>query len=259
VVPLKSNLTDLENLSKEVLETMPDNVVHLAAISYVAHSDEKDFYSVNVIGSINLLAALANLPVKPQRVLMVSSANVYGNCAESPISESQIPAPINHYSMSKLAMEYLSQTYMERLPIVITRPFNYTGPGQDVNFLIPKLVHHFASRAPSILLGNIDVEREFNDVQMVCKAYLHLLKYGERGEVYNVCTGRPYTLQFVIDELVGITGHHINVKIDASLIRANEVKRLCGDATKFQAVLSRHAEELPNIKLEHTLRRMLST
>jgi len=70
--------------------------------------------------------------------------------------------------MSKLAMEYMARTYAVRLPLVITRLFNFTGPGQDVNFVIPKLVEHFAQRAPSIALGNLDVEHEFNDVQSVC-------------------------------------------------------------------------------------------
>ena len=73
--------------------------------------------------------------------------------------------------------------------------------------MIPKLVDHFARRAPAISLGNLDVEREFNDVQMVCAAYLQLLQHGEPGKTYNVCSGQPYTLQHVIDLLTRITGH----------------------------------------------------
>ncbi|PIT74711.1 NAD-dependent epimerase/dehydratase family protein [Limnohabitans sp. JirII-31] len=257
VVPLLSDLRDSQELEREVLATMPDSVVHLAAISFVAHADDSAFYAVNVVGSINLLAALVKLPVTPQRVLLASSANVYGNCSESPVLESQFPAPVNHYSMSKLAMEFMSRAYTDRLPIITTRPFNYTGPGQAVNFLIPKLVHHFARRAPSILLGNLHVEREFNDVQMVCCAYLHLLQHGEAGEVYNVGTGRPHTLQYVIDELVRITGHQINVEVSSAFVRANEVQRLFGDINKLRSLFLRHAKTLPEINLEDTLRRML--
>ncbi|NMM20409.1 MAG: NAD-dependent epimerase/dehydratase family protein [Rhodoferax sp.] len=258
VVPLAADLTDREALQREVLKTVPDAVVHLAAISFVGHADDNAFYAVNVIGTMNLLAALAQLPQAPSRVLLASSANVYGNCEASPIAESQPPAPVNHYAMSKLAMEHMAHTYAGRLPIVITRPFNYTGPGQAVNFVIPKLVDHFARRAPSIALGNLHVEREFNDVQLVCSDYLQLLQYGEPGETYNVCSGQPYTLRHVIDTLARISGHQIEVVVDPAFVRSNEVHRLCGDPNKLQTLLARKGPVLDALPLEDTLRRMLT-
>lgn len=258
VAPLLADLTDREALQREVLGTTADAVVHLAAISYVAHADDISFYAVNVIGTMNLLAALVELPVTPRCVLLASSANVYGNCEDSPISESQSPAPVNHYAMSKLAMEHLSRTYTGRLPIVITRPFNYTGPGQAASFVIPKLVDHFARRASSISLGNMHVEREFNDVWMVCSAYLQLLVHGELGETYNVCSGQPYTLQCVIDALTRITGHKIQVAVNSAFVRANEVHRLCGNPLKIQTLLACHGKAQEYLPLEGTLRRMLA-
>ena len=258
VLPLQANLTDRAAVQAEVLATAPDAVVHLAAISFVGHADANAFYAVNVIGTTNLLTALAQLPKPPHRVLLASSANIYGNCEQSPIVENHPPAPVNHYAMSKLAMEHMARTYADCLPLVITRPFNYTGPGQDVNFVIPKLVEHFAQRAPSIALGNLHVEREFNDVQMVCSAYLQLLQHGEPGETYNVCSGQPYTLQHVIDTLTRITGHHIEVEVNPAFVRANEVHRLCGNPAKLQALMARHGCTLDNPPLEDTLRRMLA-
>ena len=258
VVPLMADLADSEALQREVLATAPDAALHLAAISFVGHADEKAFYSVNVIGTMNLLAALAQLPQAPHRVLLASSANVYGNCKASPIFEDQPPAPVNHYAMSKLAMEHMSRTYADRLPMVITRPFNYTGPGQAVNFIIPKLVDHFVRRAPAIALGNLHVEREFNDVQMVCNAYLQLLQHGESGETYNVCSGQTYTLQHVMKTLTSITGHHMQVEVNPAFVRGNEVHRLCGDSNKIQKLLALHGTALDDPSLEGTLRRMLT-
>ena len=258
VLPLQANLTDRAAVQAEVLTAAPDAVVHLAAISFVGHADDNAFYAVNVVGTTNLLAALVQLPKRPHRVLLASSANIYGNCTQSPIAENQPPAPVNHYAMSKLAMEHMARSFGDKLPIVITRPFNYTGPGQDVNFVIPKLVKHFAQRAPSIALGNLHVEREFNDVQMVCSAYLKLLQHGEPGETYNVCSGQPYTLQHVIDTLTRITGHQIQVEVNPAFVRANEVHRLCGNPAKLQALLARHGCTLDNPPLEDTLRRMLA-
>jgi nucleoside-diphosphate-sugar epimerase len=258
VVPLMTDLTNREALQQQVLQCEPDAVLHLAAISFVGHADDNAFYAVNVLGTTNLLAALTALPRPPRQVLLASSANIYGNCKASPITEDQLPVPVNHYAMSKLAMEHMARTYADRLPLVITRPFNYTGPGQDLNFVIPKLVAHFARRAPAIALGNLQVEREFNDVQMVCEAYLQLLEHGEPGETYNVCSGQPYALQYVIDTLTRITGHHIKVDVNPAFVRANEVHRLCGSPAKLQTRLAAHGAKLHNSILEATLQRMLA-
>jgi len=219
VVALQADLTDKAAVVAYVLQAAPDAVVHLAAISFVGHADDTAFYGVNVVGTMNLLASLAALPVKPSTVLLASSANIYGNCDASPITEAQPAAPVNHYAMSKLAMEHMARTYLDRLPLVITRPFNYTGIGQSPQFLIPKLVSHFARRAPAIELGNLQVEREFNDVRMVCDAYLALLAHGVPGEVYNVCSGQPYNLQHVIGLLSDITGHTMDVKVNPAYVR----------------------------------------
>lgn len=254
IVALHSDLTAVEALRAEVLASVPDAVVHLAAISFVGHADEEAFYRVNVIGTMNLLAAVAALPRLPTRFLLASSANIYGNCKASPINETQAPAPVNHYAMSKLAMEHMAWTYLDRLPIVITRPFNYTGPGQAAHFLIPKLVSHFARCAAQIELGNLQVEREFNDVRMVCDAYLKLLDKGRPGEAYNVCSGQPYTLQHVIATLEQITNHHMDVQVNPAFVRANEVHRLCGNPSKLLATVG----SLSNHTLAETLSWMLS-
>lgn len=254
---LTADLTDHGAVQRQVLEIAPDTVVHLAAISFVGHSDDNAFYAVNAVGTMNLLAALVHLPQAPRRVLLASSANVYGNCEASPIVETQPPAPVNHYAMSKLAMEHMARTYADRLPLIIARPFNYTGPGQGANFVIPKLVDHFARRAPTVALGNLQVEREFNDVQMVCSAYLHLLDCGAPGETYNICSGRPYSLQRVIDVMTRISGQQIEVVVNPDFVRANEVHRLCGNPSKLLTLLKQHGKLIDDAPLEDTLRRML--
>ena len=255
---LTADLTDKSAVFDEVTQAQPNAVVHLAAISFVGHADEAAFYSVNVIGTLNLLAALAGLRVKPTQILLASSANVYGNCMTSPIGEQQAPFPVNHYATSKLAMEFMARTYLDRLPIVITRPFNYTGPGQAPQFLIPKLVSHFAQRSESIELGNLHVEREFNDVRMVCDAYLNLLSHGESGEVYNVCSGQPFTLMHVLDTLSKLTDHSIEAKVNPAFVRANEVHRLCGDPSKLHALMKCANASHTQYALSDTLKWMLA-
>ena len=259
VVNLMADLTDKTATTEQVLKMNFDAVVHLAAISFVGHADDSAFYSVNVVGTMNLLSALAQLRQKPKQILLASSANIYGNCEVSPISEDQPAAPVNHYATSKLAMECMAKTWAHQLPIVMTRPFNYTGPGQGAQFLIPKLVDHFARKASQIELGNLHIEREFNDVRMVCQDYLSLLMHGVPGQIYNVCTGQTYSLQQVIDTLTQLTGHSMNVKVNPAFVRTNELQRLCGNTNKLGQLLSQHGINAHVYSLPETLQNMLQT
>lgn len=236
-VCLRSDITDRDALAAETASLQPDAVVHLAGIAFVGHADDRAFYDVNLFGTLNLLEALSRSASPPRRVLLASSANVYGNRGGAPIAEDQPPAPVNHYAMSKLAMEHMARTWLPRLPLVFARPFNYTGPGQSPSFVIPKLVDHFRRRAPSVRMGNLHVEREYNDVRFVCEAYLRLLELGQPGEVYNVCTGVPHNFVEVIGALEQLTGHRLRVEVDPSLVRANEVDRLCGDPSRLHATI----------------------
>lgn len=236
VVPLHANLTEPASMHQGVQAAGPvDAVVHLAAISFVGHANDAEFYAVNTVGTTHLLAALAALPAsdRPKKVLVASSANVYGNCPHSPIAETQPPAPVNHYAASKLAMEHMAMTFLDRLPIVITRPFNYIGPGQSKNFAIPKIVDAFIHKAPALELGNLHIIREFNDVKAVVNSYLRLLSMGCTGSTYNVCSGVPCSLHDVLASLGQITGHQPQVKVNPDLIRSNEITALFGDPSRL--------------------------
>lgn len=251
------DLNDEVGLSQVIENIKPNVVVHLAAIAFVGHADDAEFYRVNVVGTTHLLSALSQL-AHPPKILLASSANVYGNCLASPIAEAQMPAPVNHYAMSKLAMEFMARTYMDRLSIVIARPFNYTGAGQSLNFIIPKLVDHFARRAPAVELGNLQVEREFNDVHMVCDVYSKLLQIGVSGETYNICSGQPHALQSVIDTLSKLTNHSMQINVNPKFVRANEVHRLCGDPGKLHNLLVDNACPIENPPLDKILQGMLA-
>lgn len=250
---LRADLTDAATLAQEVAAVAPTHVVHLAAISVVTHADELAFYRVNVLGTDHLLKALAALPQPPRKVLLASSANVYGNTEQSPITEQQPPAPVNHYAISKLAMEHVARMHADRLPVVLMRPFNYTGVGHDERFVLPKLVSHFVRGAADIELGNLNVEREFNDVRMVTQAYLRLLEHAPAGETYNVCSGQPVALQTAIQMLVALTGHSPAITVNPAFVRANEIQRLCGSPEKLVGAIG----PLPHYTLKDTLTWML--
>jgi len=229
---LKSDLRDHQGVAHEVKLYQPTHVVHLAAISAVTHENSMELFDVNVLGVMNLLDQL-RLINNLQRVLITSSANIYGNINSSPVPELAISSPQNLYSYSKFAMEFLVKSYVPQLPCFIVRPFNYTGTGHDERFVVPKIVNAFKSRLATLELGNIDVEREFNDVRMVCDAYFKLIQHAEIGEVYNICSGKAISIKQIIQEMIRISGHNIQIKSNPKLIRTNEIFSLYGDNSKL--------------------------
>ncbi|MES2073255.1 MAG: GDP-mannose 4,6-dehydratase [Pseudomonadota bacterium] len=247
------DLGDRQRLQQVVAEVQPEVVAHLAAISFVAHGDAAAIYRTNVVGTRNLLEALASLATRPKAVLVASSANIYGNTRSEVIAESEPAQPANDYGVSKLAMEHVARLWMEQLPIIVTRPFNYTGVGQAENFLLPKIVSHYRRRASLIELGNLDVARDFSDVRTVAQAYARLLQKAPAGQTFNICSGRAYTLQQILEMVAELAGYRLEVKVNPAFVRGNEVKTLTGNPDKLRECIG----ELPSAPLRDTLAWML--
>lgn len=233
----QADLRDPQTLRAVLKAVRPDYIVHLAAITFVPHSDSAEIYHINLFGTLNLLDAILAAGIKPQKVLIASSANVYGNPPVEIIDESVCPAPVNHYANSKLAMEHMVRTYEDRLPLIVTRPFNYTGVGQEEHFLIPKIVAHYRRREPEIELGNLDVVRDFSDVRFVVEVYRRLLESEARAETVNLCSGQGVALGEIVERMNRIAGHALKVKVNPAFVRANEVRRLIGDNAKLRRLI----------------------
>lgn len=251
---LRADLEDIDSLRAVIAITRPEHVIHLAGAAFVANADAMEFYRVNLFGTLNLLQALKDTGVVPNKVVLSSSAAVYGRNPVSPVSEDACPAPVNHYAMSKLAMEHFAKTWMDVFPIVITRPFNYTGAGQSSEYLIPKLVEHFGKKKATLKLGNLDVIREFNDVRMVAEIYVRLMEEAPPGAVVNLCTGRGYRLADILAMLERMTKHMPELQRDPALMRASEIRVLVGD----HRLLDTLVPDRPQFSIEDTLQYMLA-
>lgn len=254
---VQADLLDDVALQAAVQRVAPQAVIHLAAIAFVGHGSADDFYRVNLVGTRHLLQALAQLPVKPQCVLLASSANIYGNNQEGALPETAPAHPANDYAVSKLAMEHMARLWTPQLPVVMVRPFNYTGLGQSPQFLIPKIVEHARRRAPVIELGNLDVDRDFSDVRDVAAAYVRLLGHASHdplaARVFNVGSGRTYSLREVLAQVQAISGHTMDVRVNPAFVRANEVRTLRADTSALEAAIGEWRQH----RLEDTLHWML--
>lgn len=229
----KCDITKKESILELLKEVEPDFFIHLSGISFAAHGNNEDFYKVNTIGTTNILEAFIELGKNPQKIILASSATVYGNQGLEILDESLCPKPANHYGASKYAMECLANGYFNKLNIIITRPFNYTGVGQSREFLIPKIVEHFRDKKEFMELGNLDVSREFNDVDFVCEVYKRLLESKARSEVINIASGRGIKLLDVIETMREISAQKIEVRVNPAFVRSDEIKSLTGSSTKL--------------------------
>jgi nucleoside-diphosphate-sugar epimerase len=223
-------------------------------VAFVGHGDPSEFYSVNVIGTRNLLEAIAASAGSVTRVILASSANIYGNSTEGRLSEDTPANPANDYSVSKWAMEELAKLWRDQLPITVTRPFNYTGVGQAERFLVPKIVKHFLGKEPVIELGNLDVWRDFSDVRDIALIYRRLAESSGANSTVNLCSGKTQSLRSVLEKAAEITGHQIEVLVNPRYVRKNDVKALSGSTNNLHSLIG----EFQRISLDETLEWMLS-
>jgi nucleoside-diphosphate-sugar epimerase len=144
--------------------------------------------------------------------------------------------------------------YRDRLPLILARPFNYTGRGQSPDFLIPKIVSSVRSGAREIELGNIGVERDFSDVRAVVDTYARLLECEAAiGGTFNICSGRAVSISTVMDLVRAISGRDFTIRVNPDFVRANEVRSLWGSPARFEKIVG----PLDMPPLEQTLRWML--
>ena len=249
------DLRDSDAVKSVIEKVQPTHVIHMAAVSFVGESNASLTYDVNVIGTCNILDGLSLLTTPPKKVILASSATVYGDQGCEVLDESMCPHPVNHYGCSKMVMEQMASNYKNKLPIIITRPFNYTGAGQEPHFLIPKIISHYREGKTQIELGNLHVEREFNDFRDVCRMYGVLLESDITGETVNLCTGRGIALLDVIKIMNEIAGYEIEVLVNPAFVRLNEIKRLVGSSKKLEAMIG----EIPLQPFRNTLEMMYNT
>jgi len=240
----------------------PSYVLHLAAVSFVPDSiaDPGATYQINFIGTLNLLAALVEERFSGP-VLFVSSAEVYGSVAESdlPIREARAYAPRTPYAVSKAAGELLCKQHVlsGKLDVRVVRPFNVIGAGQSSKFAVSSFARQIAAieRAGggNLAVGNLDVTRDFVDVGDAVAAFAAVLRAGQCGETYNICSGRETRLDVLLEQLTAAADVPVHVVVDPARVRPAEQRRVCGSHEKLTATTGWQ----PRVSLDASLRSVL--
>ncbi len=261
---IESDLRDLSSVRNLLESSSPDYVVHLAAQSFVGASWQTpaETLSTNIISQVNVLEAVRGLKMSP-RFLAVGSSEEYGLVFEDelPIRETNPLRPLSPYAVSKVAQDMMGFQYFRSygLPIIRTRAFNHEGPRRGEVFVTSNFAKQVAEieaglRDPVVFVGDLKPRRDYSDVRDVVRGYWLLLERGEPGEVYNLCSGRSWAIQQVLDFLLEqSTVKGITVKTDPTRLRPSDVMWLEGDASKIEKAVGWKGE----IPFERTLRDLL--
>lgn len=237
------DITDADQVLALFEEVRPDVVYHLAGWADVGGSWKApvEAFRANAEGTLNVLSAATDTGV--ERVLAVSSADVYGIVTpnELPLTEDSPLRPASPYAASKVAADYLGlQAWLGRhLPVLRVRAFNHLGPGQTDKFVAPALASRVARAERDggevLTVGDLSARRDFTDVRDVVRAYRLLVEHGEPGEVYNVCSGVDLAVADLAEQLVSQSRVPLRLEVDESLLRPVELPVLRGSHDRLTA------------------------
>jgi GDP-4-dehydro-6-deoxy-D-mannose reductase len=261
---IECDLRDSTSTRDMLEQVKPEWIFNLAAQSFVPTSwnAPHESISTNALGQLNLFEAVRRIGLKP-RVQIACSSEEYGLVMpdELPIKETNPLRPLSPYAVSKVAQDLLAYQYFKSygMDVVRTRGFNHEGPRRPNVFVASDFAFQIAEvekglREPVMYVGNLEARRDFTDVRDMVKGYWLALEKGESGDVYNICSGKSYSIQEVLDQLLDMTDERIEVRQDPRRLRPSDVPVLEGDPSKFHAVTGWK----PKIPFEQTLRDSLA-
>jgi len=260
---LECDLRDASS-TRDTLETVrPQWIFHLAAQSFVptSWSAPTESLTTNILSQVNIFEAVRRLGLQC-RIQLACSSEEYGMVYpdEVPIKETNPLRPLSPYAVSKVAQDMLGYQYWMswKVDSVRTRGFNHEGPRRGPVFVASDFAKQIADiekgrKAPIVYVGNLEAKRDFSDVRDMVRAYWLALEKCEPGDVYNISTGRAWSIREVLDLLLTSTDRKIEIREDPTRLRPSDVPILIGDSSKFV----KQTGWKPQIPFEQTLREML--
>ncbi|MEK7517718.1 MAG: GDP-mannose 4,6-dehydratase [Patescibacteria group bacterium] len=258
---VKADLSSSSQVFDIIKKIRPSLIFHLAALTSPGDSFKNPGETItnNVTLQINLLEAVVNNSLFNTRILIVSSADIYGlvDKKDLPIDEDTKLMPTSPYSVSKIAQDFLGLTYhlSYALKIIRVRPFNHIGPRQSPNFVVASFAKQIAEiekgkRKPVLSVGNLETKRDFTDVRDMVRAYKLAIDKGKIGQVYNIGSGVSYKISDILNKLVSMSTSKIKIEKEEDLMRPGDNPELVCDPSKF--VKLTHWK--PEISIETTLK-----
>ncbi|MBT5192663.1 MAG: NAD-dependent epimerase/dehydratase family protein [Rhodospirillaceae bacterium] len=241
---LTGDVRDQKQMQAILRQTRPDIIFHCAAQSYpgIAWKAPLDTFEANAVGTLSLLQSMIDVDLSP-RVVICSSSAVYGSGnGRDPINESHALAPADPYGLSKVTQEEIGRYFVRNhsTDVVFARPFFVMGPrkeGDVCSDFAREIVTIESGAKDTISVGNLEVYRDFLDINDAVEAMLLLADRGKGGEAYNICSGDGQSIQSILDILMRHCKRpEISVSVAADKLRKNDLKYRVGDCEKLQAL-----------------------
>ena len=235
-----ANLLDSEIVYQVIAEKKPDMIINLAAISSVGQSWNipQSTISVNVVGALNILEAARKIYPMP-KVMFIGSSEEYA-VSDKPISENDFLNANNPYGISKITQEKFVELYRNEygMKTYYVRPFNHTGVGQRDTFVLPSFCKQAAeieiSGKPGVIrVGNLAAKRDFSHVKDVVRAYRMIIESEDCGSIYNVGSGKTYSLRELLQYIISLSTQNITVEVDPERFRPIDTPLVCCDKSKI--------------------------
>lgn len=253
------DIGDTERLAAAIAAHPPAVVYHLAGLAAVgdAWKRRRQVFEVNALGTGACLEAVAT-SAPGARVVLASSGLVYGQVqpADLPVTEDHPIRPRGPYAASKACAEILAREFCDShgIELVVARPFNFAGPGQELGFVCSDFAHQVARiearlAEPRIRVGNLEAERDFTDVRDLVQGLVAAADRGISGGTYNLCNGRAVAIKNLLADLLAATTATIEVEVDPERLRPSDTPRFIGSNVLAQSEL----EWQPEIPLQTTL------
>ena len=217
-------------------------IFHLAALPFIPDCYEYpvDFFKVNTIGTLNIMwGAIRSGSV--QRIVHISSSEVYGTARYVPMDENHPTLPHSTYAVSKLAAEraVFSLQKEHDFPAVIIRPFNSFGPHVTEPYIIPEIIIQLL-HGDVVNLGNVDSSRDFTYVSDTVRGMIAASTEGKAvGETINLGSGEDIKIKDLVYSIAELMekGDKVKINHDRSRFRPYDVDRLVCDRSKAKKLL----------------------
>jgi len=218
-------------------------IFHLGALISIPYSylNPRDFVQTNVLGTLNILmAALKNK--KLEKVIQVSSSEVYGTALKVPIDEKHPLQPQSPYSASKIAADKIALSFYLTygLPVSIIRPFNTYGPRQSGRAVIPAIMTQLLKNK-RVKIGNLKPIRDFMYISDSVAGFLAVAESSKSiGEEINIGCGQGISIGDLAKKITVISGKKIRLVKEMIRVRPekSEVFRLICDNSKAKFLLN---------------------
>jgi len=235
---IKGDVTSFKSVSS-VVHKHP-YVMHLAAQAFVPLSYDQPFHvaEVNALGSLNIFKACLDHHV--QRLVHISSSEIYGTAQYTPMGEQHPINPHNTYAVAKATADMWAQTFHweHKLPVVILRPFNTFGPRESLPYFIPEMIRQ-CTKDPQVKVGNLRTSRDFTYVDDTVEAMIATLQTAKiESEIINIGTCKTWKMEAILDFVKKEThSEDKEVVVDESRLRPRDIEMLVTDNTKARRLL----------------------